>query len=72
VRVGLSLCLVETLDQVWTKTPTFYATRSALSSARATESMRFMVGAVGIEIALPHHKDLHGKDLAPPPHFNCC
>jgi len=47
--VGLSLCLVEALDQLWTKTPIFYATRSALSSARATESTRFMVGAVGIE-----------------------
>ncbi len=40
---------VEALDQLWTKTPIFYATRSALSSARATESTRFMVGAVGIE-----------------------
>jgi hypothetical protein len=41
-----SFCLVEALDQLWTKTPTFYLTRSALSSARATESTWFMVGAV--------------------------
>jgi hypothetical protein len=26
----------------------------------------------GDRIALPRHKDLHGNDLAPPPHFNCC
>ena len=47
--VGLSLCLVEALDQLWTKAPAFYGPESALDSARATESTRFMVGAVGIE-----------------------
>ena len=49
--VGLFLCLVEALDQLWTKTPAFCVHESALDSARATESTRFMVGAVGIEIA---------------------
>jgi hypothetical protein len=48
--VGLSLCLVEALDQLWTKTPAFCGHESALDSARATESTRFMVGAVGIEL----------------------
>jgi len=37
------------LDQLWTKTPAFCGPESALDSARATESTRFMVGAVGIE-----------------------
>jgi hypothetical protein len=31
-----------------------------------------LVGAVGIEIASLHYKDLHGNDLAPPSLFNCC
>ena len=48
--VSLSLCLVEALDQLWTKTPAFSGPESALDSARATESTRFMVGAVGIEL----------------------
>jgi hypothetical protein len=47
--ISLSLCLVEALDQLWTKTPAFSGPESALDSARATESTRFMVGAVGIE-----------------------
>jgi hypothetical protein len=50
--VGLFLCLVEALDQLWTKTPAFCGPESALDSARATESTRFMVGAVGIELLL--------------------
>jgi len=47
--VGLFLCLVKALDQLWTKTHGFCVHESALDSARATESTRFMVGAVGIE-----------------------
>src|ERR1700756_1938872 len=51
--VGLSPCLIEALDQLWTKTPGFCGPESALDSARATESTRFMVGAVGIEPSSP-------------------
>src|SRR5580765_6082600 len=41
--------LIAALDQLWTKTPAFLWPESAPDSARATESTRFMVGAVGIE-----------------------
>ena len=54
--VGLFLCLAEALDQLWTKTPAFAALESALDSARATESTRFMVGAVGIELLIEFTK----------------
>ncbi len=32
-----------------------------------SEQMGWLVGAVGIEIASLHYKDLHGNDLAPSP-----
>jgi hypothetical protein len=40
----------EALDQLRTKTPAFCGPESALDSARAIESTRFMVRAVGIEL----------------------
>ena len=65
-----SFCLFEALDQLRTKTPTFYLTRSILSGAGTTESMRFMVGAVGIEIASPFSKSKKDNGVAPPPLSN--
>src|SRR5258708_10188187 len=44
------------LDQLWTKTPAFCGPESALDSARAIESTRFMVGAVGIELLIKFTK----------------
>ncbi len=39
-------------SRLWTKTPAFCGLESALDSARATESTRFMVEAVGIELTI--------------------
>jgi hypothetical protein len=36
------------------------------------QSGRWLVGAVGIEIATPFYKVLQGKELAPLPLFNSC